>query len=289
MLTRGASPRAAGGFTLIELLVATLVSLILIAGVVSLMVRVAASGAEAVRDSRLNQQLRTVLNRMSGDLERSGYINWRGAWDRCLDPDSADGMPDDANGDGRVDMVDLRQCLFRAADAFGPVRLYAFPVAGDAGSGAPGACDSDCDCVLFAYDLNGDGRVGGDRFERFGFRWNDGAVEMRTAGDEHRCDTGIWQDMTDGNVRITRLAFDLTYDSTPNAEGSRYALGDGAWDGRLRANCEPGPAAHEPDLCLNRARIDIALEGELAAGGFARVELESGVRIRNDHVQADSG
>lgn len=55
---------------------------------------------------------------------------------------------------------------------------------------------ADGGCVLFAYDLNRNGRL--DRRlpdERFGFRRRDGAVQLRKRGAG--CEDGGWEDLTD--------------------------------------------------------------------------------------------
>src|SRR5690606_5109946 len=78
------------GINLVELMVGIAISLVLLTGVLSVMLRISASGGEVVASTRLNQQMRGALDLMTKELQRSGYVNWFQAWDVC-DDDPEDG------------------------------------------------------------------------------------------------------------------------------------------------------------------------------------------------------
>merc|ERR1712137_1145848 len=88
---------------------------------------------------------------------------------------------DDINSDTNLDTIDFFECVTPALDLIGNVTLWSFPAAGTPGT--PTACANNCDCILYSYDFNEDGRQGigagtaGDNqsitnFELFGIRRN---------------------------------------------------------------------------------------------------------------------
>lgn len=273
------------GLSLVELMVGMAISLILLAGVVGLMLRITVAGGDAIKATRLNQQLRGSLDYMTRELQRAGHVDWQSAWDQCVD-DSTPGVFDDGNGDGLVDMLDFYHCAVPAMDLFGKVELYDFPDPGDAGSGAASACEKDCDCVLYTYDLDGDGQLNtGPLFELFGFRWNGGAVEMRVGGDDpHSCTAGYWTDVSDANTKITWLGFSLEYTGTPDEEktAAQYPIIGGKFSD-MSATCMPGAGGIDDDKCLRRRAVKIELEGQLASDDQVSMQIETDIRVRNDH------
>lgn len=282
----GIRPGAQWGITLVELMVGTAVSMILLAGVITVMLRFTVSGGELVQAARLNQQLRTALALMTRDLQRAGYTAWdgAGAW-----PIDVDGQPDDANGDGVVDILDFYQAALPRSNDFGAVRLWSFATPGEASSGAAD-CSADCDCILYSYDLNRNGQrdSGGGSFELFGFRWHRGAVEMRTAGTRHECTSGTWQDMTDGVVEVTRLGFSLEYvDAADAGDATVYSVVDGRLNGPGKT-CVPGVGAIADNKCLWRRKVTVEVAGRLASDHAVTLQLTSAVKLRNDHFQIQS-
>ncbi|MGJ8693703.1 MAG: hypothetical protein ACSHW0_14645 [Thalassotalea sp.] len=82
-------------------------------------------------------------------------------------------------------------------------------------------------CILFAYDYNDDGVFDDgilNTSEEFGYRLNDGALEVRQGGNS--CTIGGWEDLTDTNfVTISELVFTcqkeaLEVDGTKKLDGS---------------------------------------------------------------------
>lgn len=290
------------GLSLVELMIGIAISLILLTGVLTVMLRVTTGGAESVTSTRLNQQLRSSLDQVSKDLQRAGYVDWFDAWDGCTDG-TTDDVLDDINGDGNVDILDYYECSLPAVDRFGAISLWGFPTPGTA-TGTPTACTTNCDCVLFSYDLNEDGLqgIGGgvaganqntDNFELFGYRWNDGAIEIRTAGSVHSCNTGTWQDITDPNVTVTAMTFAMTYANavaTGNDSTVFQLSGTGTASGPS-TTCVPNdtdvldPIPLDGDtICLWRRSIGINVVGVLATDATVQVSLVTRVKTKNDYL-----
>ena len=291
------------GFNLVELMIALAVSAILITGVTTVMSRVSNSAAENIASNRLNQQLRETLDFLSKELQRAGTVNWSSAWDADGDGAFDDVYPVGAP-DGEVDIRDFYVATTPAMERFGAVTLWSFPTLGDASSGTPVTCNANCDCVLYSYDLNANGLQGvgaggttaADQddvnFELFGLRWNDGALEVRTSGDTHTCNSGTWEDVTDENVEITTAAFGITYASAVGAgnDSTAYAVaGDGS--GSLMGNsCTPVDSDNTEALplaadtvCLWRRKVDVDIEGRLADLPQVTMTLGTDVKIKNDY------
>ena len=166
------------GFSLIELMLGLTVSLMILAGVLTLYTQISFSGVENIRSMHLNQQLRSGLDRMHRDLQRAGYVQ---LWPA-----------------GKVISAGFKH---DAIELFGRITLGGICDDTD-GDGA-----SECSCISYSYDLNDDGEknpVG----ESLGFRLHKGALESgKSIAD---CEGGgTWRDMNDGEVKINRLSFEL--------------------------------------------------------------------------------
>ncbi len=221
------------GISLVELLVGLAVGSLIVAGALTVFAKISFSGLENVRMVRLNEQLRNTLDVMHREIQRAGYVN---AW-----PPGAVTFSD-------VDVA--------AMGAFGTVTLGG-ACADDDGDGA-----DECSCILYSYDEDQNG-VFDAATEVFGFRFNGGAVERDTTAAT--CVAG--EDITDGEVTITALSFELDPSSTITE------VGNGNGDG----TCESG------ETCLARRKINVLLEGELAADDDFTVRLRDEIKVRNDH------
>lgn len=275
------------GVSLVELMVGITVSLILLTSVLTVILRVTVTGSESVAATRLNQQLRGGLDLMARDIQRAGYINWSGrhAWEWGTDGPVSNPYVEDNDGITPVyNILDFYQAAVPRINEFGWVQLFAFATPGNA-SGAVSPCTSDCHCILYSYDIDGDGGLSSDRFEKFGFRWNDGAVEMRTAGNSHTCNSGTWQDITDNTVTITRMGFSLVYVSDESAGDSTVYPFVNINPGAPKTSCTPGAGAINDDKCLWRRKIEITLEGILSGDDAVTMSLRTDVKIRNDYLQ----
>ena len=292
------------GLTLIEMLIGLLLSAIVLTGVVLLAVRVSVAGGDVAGSFRLNQQARMVLNQVSGELQRAGYLNWFQSWDDCVDTVTPTAL-DDLNADGTVNILDFYQCSLPAIDLVGAISLWDFPVPGDAGSGSPMPCTDHCDCVLYSYDFNQDGAQGiGNgipganqntaNFELFAFRWNDGALERRTSGSLHSCNSGSWRDLNDSKVVVDDMGFSLRY-ATSQGNGNHSTMfqlaGDGSWNGSFQNSCspfdsdtsDPTPLATDSFCIVSRA-IDVSIGAGLSGDNTVNIALATTVGVRNNHL-----
>jgi len=293
-----------GGYTLIEIMVAAVISVVVLAGVMSVVVRVSVAAGETVGATRLNQQSRVMLDQITKDIQRAGYVDWFDPWDDCVNTLTPNVL-DDVNLDGAVNILDFYQCSLPAIDLIGDIRLFDFPTAGDATSGTPTACSTNCDCILYSYDLNADGSQGigtgtadtnqnTANFELFGFRWNNGAAEMRTAGNVHSCDTGTWRDLNDNNVNVTNLGFSMVYATALGAgnDSTMYQLtGDGNWNGNFQSTCTPtdtdgtDPIAVAGDtLCLLSRSIGVAMQAQSSLDSNVTISMNTTVKNKNNYL-----
>ncbi|VAW75062.1 hypothetical protein MNBD_GAMMA13-1030, partial [hydrothermal vent metagenome] len=178
------------GITLVELMLATTLGLIAVAAVLSVYAASVHHGSAQLATAHLHQQLFGLLHLMSTDIRRAGYRQFDVATETVA------GNPF-VQGENHL-------------------RSQAFP-------------DEDDDsCILFAYDLDKDGRVGvgrcdsdtcadnsdTDNVEQFGFRLRNLTIQSRFAGDSSACDSGYWQTLTDTDIEITTLRFRLLEDCT---------------------------------------------------------------------------
>ena len=227
------------GISLVELLIGLAVGSLIVAGALTVFAKISFSGLENVRMVRLNEQLRNTLGVMRREIQRAGYVD---AW------------PPGSTTPADLDLA--------AMGDFGTITLGGACADGD-GDGAV-----ECTCILYSYDEDGDGAKPvapnvGD--EDFGFRFNSGAVERDTTAAT--CAAG--EDITDGEVTITALSFELDPSSTI------VELNDGV--GNDDDACESG------EVCLARRKINVLLEGELVADDDFTVRLRDEIKVKNDH------
>ena len=123
-----------------------------------------------------------------------------------------------------------------------------------------------CDCISYSYDRSSDFIQDDD--EIFGFRLNGTEIERDT--NAATCAGGAgWQAVTDDEVNIEVLSFELDPDSTI------MELDDGVGDDD--GTCESG------EVCLARRKINVVLEGSLAADSDFTVRLRDEIKVKNDH------
>jgi len=153
--------------TLVELLVGIVVGLIVLAGVSSVAVSTLVSNTHYLRDVRLTQDLRSVLQMLGREFRRAGYS-------------------------------------FDAGSAVG-TNINSNPFIGFTYTDANSDGVVDDDCILFRYDQDGDGVDDGNA-EQLGFRFDAGekAVEIRRGGAD--CSGGGWENVSDDKlVEVTDL------------------------------------------------------------------------------------
>jgi type IV pilus assembly protein PilW len=171
------------GMTLVELMIASVISLIALAGMLTVYSASSRHSSQQLQRAHLHQQLHTLMQLMASDLKRAGY--WH--FDPSLQSPAANPFQNPSN----------------------ELRVHRYPKE-RAGS-----------CVVFAYDMDHDGLVGvgrckgsgcpaqsdDDNVEQFGFRLRSGRVQSRYAGNGLNCDKGYWQALTDQDIEITQLGF----------------------------------------------------------------------------------
>ncbi len=213
------------------MMVATAIGLMLLAGITFLFTHIVKANTDTLKVTHLHQELRAIMDVMVQDIRRSGY--WLNA------------------------VCSVNANILSAS-------LIADYCAGIAGLQNPFdmiIIDMNRSCILYSYDATANGILdtapNADNIpdERFGFRLNSGAVEMRQAGAD--CDTGGWQDISDPrSVIITDLQF--------NSEPSKVT----------DINVTTGQ--------LITRHIEIELRGRLKQDAAIQRTLIAGVHVRND-------
>jgi prepilin peptidase dependent protein B len=214
------------------------------------------SAAENLRSTRLNQELRAVIEIMQLDIRRAGYWAF---------PDTAD----------------------PADPADNPFQSTIRGIDNDLRTGNIGAEPTNS-CLTYSYDLNANSTIGvchgcttaGGPFdsapydrsnvEMFGFRLRDGAIQMRTrraSGSEvtFGCNSGFWETITSDDVHVDLLRFVVTTRATNLNADKTSTVG-----------CETG------DLCRQMRTVDVRMTGRLAEDTDVRQTLTARVGIRND-------
>jgi len=243
------------GISLIELMVGIAISLALLAGTTTALMRVLTAGNSVLQSTRLNHHLRTTLDRISKDLQRAGYVN--------VDQGLSDQMDEGTEGGDTqaASFATVNPALAR----FAQIALYTMP------SQSP--CKTDCSCILFSYDLNEDGKQGvatvmGEgqntaNRELFGYRLLNNEVQMRWAGGggENSCADGQWLAVSERDlVEITQLNF--------------------SWSESAPAIC-PSEENGTSEICAGWRHVTIELAGRLAADPQVSMTLITSVSLNN--------
>lgn len=228
---------AAQGHTLLELLVAMVISVILLVWMADSMSRTMADHGKTLQRNRLNQAFQTTLAMMERELRRAGY------W-----------------GNGTVSAKNGPVNPFFLS----PHGLKAGNMTGQAGQS----------CLTYSYDLNKNGLL--DQTtpdERFGFRLNQGMVEMRTGGDTPlACDTGSWTGLTSTAVVVDQLYFNLA---------NAYCINLS----KAGANCLIVTPA-KGDLLRREYRVDLTMSGHLKQMPTIQRTDTLSIRVRNERVES---
>ena len=166
------------GFTLMELLIATVISAVVVTGMIALMANTLGSSTVTIGMTRLTEELRAAMQIVSRDVRRAGFY---GDIVSCIAQGTCGGSAD-----------------------FSPVELIA-----QSGGSA--------DCIRVAYDRDGDNTSDGVPSEVVFFRYNVtssvGRIQLKTSGNatDADCSEGTWTDITDPRmIHISNLEFDDT-------------------------------------------------------------------------------
>lgn len=232
---------------------------LIVAGALTVFAKISFSGLENVRMVRLNEQLRSTLDVMRRDLQRAGYVN---AWETGV----------------ATAITDLKVAEM---GVFGVISI------GGTCADSDGDGFDECDCITYSYDYDKDFTQ--DASDIFGFRRN-GTVIQRDISDAACTGGAGWEAVTDGEVNIELLTFEI---EQPQAEVLEDGVGND--DGLCEAGeaCTPNPvevgngdgnpACVSGETCLTRRKINIVLEGSLAADSDFTVRLREEIKVKNDH------
>lgn len=288
------------GLSLVELLIGLLVGAIVVAGAISIFTGSVRNSTDNINLTRLNQDLRAMMDIMERDIRRAGFVT--------SDPQT------NLNSVLNNPFLD-NQTVGATTD----ITILDYD----------GGTDN---CILYAYNRDDDADNNGvtdeipsavDSNERLGFRLDSGGeLDMRQSGSTNDdCSNGSWQTITEPEVEITSLSFALDEhvlnvtsmmtDADDNADGlidgddnnngscdsgevcESYA--DGIMDGDNNGNssCDSGEFCNtctrdgSPDpACLYIRTVTITLAGRLNEDHTVTQTISEQVRVRNDKYLA---
>ncbi len=229
------------GFSLTELMVGSTVALIVLSGAIQLYTINIRASNDSLQLSRLSHDTRSMLSIMERELLRSGY------WSFSPEHTLIQGNPF------------TQQKAYLTIDAK--------------------AEEADNSCILYSYDRYQDGLIGvggsghltasttRDNVEQFGFRLNDGRLQMRQSGANFSCNSGRWQTMNEESILIDTLHFERHTHCTHAQKPASDCSDD-----------EPG---------WLHTRIDIRLSASLASTPNIQQTQSTSVDIRNDQWLAN--
>lgn len=256
---RGHGP-AQKGFTLVELMVGIVVGLIVIGGVIAVYMMVLTGSNLAIREARLNQELRVALAFITEDVRRAGF--WRQAAN--VDFGSAT-MPDHPN-------------IFANRNPDGtPIRDIAIHGG---------------DCIMFSYDASFEGAEGQNVF---GFRLENNAIQMlldstiaTTAACSHNA---TWVNLSNPDVIvITGLSFDTGGSRCFNGSYNGNDPTRVEWQAPTASSepaCSSPPSGSEPqdgDLLVESRRINVTVDGHHSNDLSTNQSIQTTIKVRNNRV-----
>jgi type IV pilus assembly protein PilW len=250
------------GLSLIELMIGIVISLIILAGVTNIWLTTIMSSSDTLKQSKLNQELTTLLSVMSHDIMRAGIT---GTLNYTNPQTNAFNQANDTALEVIDNMTDNNQVTF-------------------ANSATGGSC------VVYTYDRDLDGDV--DIAEVVGFRLNNGAVEMRrdvigTNRDSCADADGNWFAVTDNRIiTITDLTFRFNNSKCINTREPNAVNedGDADTDEADEMDCYT-LAPSSGDITVETRQIDITLAGQLVSDASVTLSMTESVKVRNDLVR----
>ncbi len=141
------------------------------------------------------------------------------------------------------------------------------------------------DCILFAYDRDGNGALSGSDF--VGFRRNAGnnSISIRTTGSDNTaldaCTTqGSWEEISDpSNIRVTNLAFNITHQCSNTALSATASTATSCdATGGLFSTASSG------NTLIETRNVEITLTTQSVRDTSITSSINQNVRIRNDRV-----
>ena len=251
------------GLTLVELMIGLLVGTIIIAGGLRVFTVVIRGQSDNVKLTRLNQDMRAMMDIMVRDIRRAGFVT---------------SYPSNH-------LSSLKNNPFFDATTMGATTDIAVHDTGR--------------CLVYSYNRdeedNGTASPAGvetplvvDSNERLGFRLSDDKLEMRKSGaTNENCTDGHWESITEPEVEITVLKFTLTENPLNVTNMTTDTDDDGCYDddGNCNNLCDTGEDCNtcsSPDTCLYVRQVTITLTGRLRSDNTVTQTITQGVRVRND-------
>ncbi len=246
------------GYTLIEIMIALLLGLIVVAATITIYITTIRGSTDTLRSTRLNYDLDSTMQLMINDIRRAGY--WGGA----------------------------------VAGANSQDNPFMVPTTNVQINPDPGTC------ILYTYDANGSGiltptvftdDVDADEF--YGFRLEDGAIEMRLTGTTTaNCNDGAWQALTINNnssgerINITGLQFSFNPIINPNLPGTSKCLNTASLADPEDTLCADTTAGYlnTGQRAIETRQVNIVITGALANDATVTKTISDSVRIRNDRI-----
>ncbi len=249
------------GLTLVELMIGLLVGTIIIAGGLRVFTVVIRGQSDNVKLTRLNQDMRAMMDIMVRDIRRAGFVT---SYPSNHLSSLKNNFFFDATTTGATTDIavhDTSRCL---------VYSYNRDEEEDNGTASPSGVETP-----LVVDSN----------ERLGFRLSDDQLEMRKSGaTNENCTNGSWESITEPEVEITVLKFTLTekeLNVTSMIPVNGIMVGDDNGDGlcdvgETCTTCVTGKS------CLIVRNVAITLTGQLSAEPTITQTITAFVRIRND-------
>lgn len=233
------------GISLIELMIGLLVGLVIVAGGLSVFVTSVRGQADNIKLSRLNQDMRAMMDIMVRDIRRAGFVtddpqtNWTSLQDNPF-----------FGATTELAIYDSKPCI-----------VYAYNRDNDS---PPTVADNE----RLGFRLN-DG----------------GELEMRSSGTTNEnCDDGVWESITESEVEINGLTFILDpipLDVSSMIDGTGDANSDGICDTGEACNTCTRDGSPDP-ACLYVRNVTITLTARLRDDNTVIQTITEQVRVRND-------
>ena len=250
------------GVTLIELMVSVAVGLIVAAMMFGIYANSAVKSSELLKTSKLNQELYSLMLVMGNDIRRAGY------W----------GNPDYENPQDNPFSQDDNTGLGVIDDLVSNTRVAANSAAGG-------------ECILYAFDADEDGLL--DDTDIFGFRLNNGIVQMREKGDASEtvnddCSKGSWRNVTDvDQFLVEELNFSLARTQCINADEPNDTDDDsnGVIDDEDSDCYANVPTDGSGVITVETRQVTISMTASLVSDANVKSSIKEDVRVRNDMVR----
>ena len=251
----------ARGFSLVEILVGMALSLLVVAGALTLFVSITRSTSVVVQTNRMQQELREIGLVMTRDIRRAGYSGIVPGQDF-----NGDGFPNNTQTNPAVIIDAVRADLLFNPHLSASADIRVYDAAGTN------------DCILFSYNIDGDVPVSGtaaavENDEWYGYRrqvvGGRGVLQMKTAGASPTdCSTGIWIPISSDEFDVTALTFTM---ATTEIEIENLS-------GATAGVCEQNDSCQ----CLRLVDVDMAVR--LNSSNDVSTVMSDSVRIRNDKI-----